>query len=131
MSINLNENEAIEEEAEKGYVMGAVLMVITTLMWTIIHLSSKYLYTLSPQMTGFDVVSVMAYTLVPFFYILSFEPKLQLLLVVRVIIGLLNNIVLFVGLQYVSVGKGILIWSLSPLFCAITANVFLKEKITF
>ena len=132
------DNEGDEKE---GYITGAILMIITTLMWTLIHVSSKIMYLNDPQMNGFDVVSVMAYTLIPFFYIyakirgvncnlFSFEPKLRILLVFRVSIGLINNIFLFIGLQYVSVGKGILIWSLSPLFCAITARIFLKESIT-
>ena len=72
---------------EKGYIIEAALMVTTTLIWAILHLATKYLFTISPEMNGFDVVSVMAYSIIPFFYvyakirgvncsIFSFTPKI-------------------------------------------------------
>ena len=62
----------------------------------------------------------MGYFLVPAYYayakydkaninILSFEPSLQILLVVRVLIGLSNNFALFTGLRFVTVGKSTII----------------------
>ena len=85
------------------------------------------MYARSPQTTGYDAVSAMGYSLTPVYYIYSkykgidvylfnFEPKVQLLLVFRVVLGLINNVCIFQGLMYISVSKGILIWSLSPMF---------------
>jgi len=64
-------------------------------------------------------------------YLFNFKPKVQLVIAIRVVVGLSNNFCLWYGFQYISIGKAILIWSLSPLFCAITAAIFLKEKITY
>ena len=124
-----------------GYVIGATLMIITTIMWSISHIASKVFYTRCSEATGFDMISPQGYTLVPFYYIYSrikgvnlnlfqFEPKVRFLIILRVIIGVTNNITLYAGLKYISIGKGILIFSLSPLFWTITAGMFLKEQIT-
>ena len=102
-------------------------MLTTTSMWSIMHIATKIMYTRSPEVTGYDTCSFMGYMLVPVYYIyskyhgmninlLSFEPKVQLLLIGRVILGISNNICIFTGLRYISVGKGVLIFSLSPLF---------------
>ena len=124
---NISVDLGKEKVGDEGYLIGALLMVCTTTLWSIMHIATKIMYTRSPEMTGYDTVSFMGYSLVPTYYcyakyrgvnvnFFSFEPKVKLLLVVRVAVGLLNNIVLFTGLRYVPVGKGILIFSLSPLF---------------
>lgn len=85
------------------------------------------MYAGSPEMNGYDTVSVMAYSIVPCYYIYSkvkginlyffdFEPKVQVLLVLRILVGLANNMFLFNGMRFIPIGKTILIWSLSPLF---------------
>ncbi|CAI2372988.1 unnamed protein product [Moneuplotes crassus] len=145
ISVSLFEVSCVSDKdtnEKSGYIKGILLMATTTLIWTIIHISIKYMFSISPNMSAFDSISVVAYSLVPFYYIyakiekvnvniFSFTPKMRLVILLRVAVGLLNNICLFFGLQYVSIGKGILIWSMSPLFCTITAAIFLKEKITF
>ena len=117
------------------------MMIITTLMFSISHIASKVFYTRCPEASGFDMVSAQGYTLVPFYFIyaklkgvnlnlFNFEPKVRMLIILRVFIGITNNIALYAGLKYISIGKGVLIFSLSPLFCTITAGVFLNEQIT-
>ena len=116
-------------------------MFITASMWSILHIATKVMYSRSPEMTGYDTCSFMGYGLVPFYYIyakykgvnvnfFSFEFNTQLLLIARIAVGLLNNVCIFTGLRYISVGKGILIFSLSPLFWTIIAGLLLREKIT-
>uniref|UniRef100_A0A7S3JG88 EamA domain-containing protein n=1 Tax=Euplotes harpa TaxID=151035 RepID=A0A7S3JG88_9SPIT len=138
-----NHTAAIHIETKVGddYLIGAMLMVMTTLMWSISHIASKAMYSRSPGITGFDTTSIQGYALVPFYYayakfkginlnFFSYDNKVKMLIFLRVLVGSTSNILVYVGLKYVTVGKGILIYSLSPLFCSVTAGYFLKEKIT-
>ncbi|CAI2369359.1 unnamed protein product [Moneuplotes crassus] len=131
-----------EYHYEQSYAKGVSIMLINTLIATVLHVSTKYMLTVSPEMSPLDSVSMMGYSCVPCFYLyakyknvnvylFNFKPKVQLVILVRVGVGLCNNFCLWYGFQYISIGKAILIWSISPLFCAITAAIFLKEKITY
>lgn len=142
ISVNLlDQRKSTNDESAIISLIGATMMIITTLMFSISHIASKVFYTRCPEASGFDMVSAQGYSLVPFYFIyaklkgvnlnlFNFEPKVQMLIILRVFIGITNNIALYAGLKYISIGKGILIFSLSPLFCTITAGVFLKEQIS-
>ena len=60
----------------------------------------------------------------------NFENKVKIIIVIRIMIGLTNNIAQLVAFYYISIGKAVLIFSLNPLFCAIAAGIFLKEHIS-
>lgn len=102
----------------------------------------KYIYSRSPQINGFDTTSFIGYFIVPTYYIagkyagvdmsiFSLQPKVALILGARLFTGMMLNITITNGLMYVPVSKGVLIFCLNPLFCAIVAAIFLKENITF
>ena len=125
--VNLSVDLGEITNPDESYLVGALLMLATTTAWAIIHVSAKIMYSNSPEMTGYDTISVMGYALAPSYYfyakykgvnvnLFSFPLKIRVLLIVRVIVGLVNNLVFFTGLRYISVGKGVLIFSLSPFF---------------
>lgn len=60
---------------------------------------------------------------------LSFPPKVRLWLISRVLLGLLNNYAFLTGIKLVSLGKGVMIWSLGPLFCFLVAGLCLGDMI--
>lgn len=47
--------------------MGVVMMVATTLSWTGIHLSIKWVNITNPHMTAFDNIAMMNFALALFF----------------------------------------------------------------
>ena len=129
------------EQAEQGYLTGAMLMLITSFIGSIIHIATKHMYTRSPEITGYDTCFFIGVSIVWWYYpyakfkgisvcIFDFEYKAQLLLIARVAVGLADNIWVFTALRYISVSKGILIFSLSPLFWTIIAGFLLKERVT-
>ena len=130
-----------EQASETDYMKAAIFMVGATLSWTLMHICMKLIYVRSPQITGQDTSSFIGYFIVPFMFIIgkynkanlnifSYDSKLQLLMLGRCINGILLNITFSNSLMYIPVSKGILIFCLNPLFCAIIAAVFLSEKIT-
>ena len=60
----------------------------------------------------------------------NFEFRVKVVLAIRVMIGLTNNIAQLVAFYYISIGKAVLVFNLNPLFWAIAAGIFLKEHIT-
>ena len=64
-------------------------------------------------------------------YFFNFKPRVKIITLIRIVIGLTNNIVQLIAVYYISIGKAVLIFSLSPLFWAIAAWIFLKEQITY
>lgn len=116
-------------------------MALATFSWTVMHITMKYIYSRSPQINGFDTTSFYAYFLIPFYYIvgkrsgvnfnlLALRPRVSGLLGLRMLIGVILNVSLTTGLMYIPVSKGILIFSLNPLFCAVIASIVLKEHIS-
>jgi hypothetical protein len=139
--INVSVDIRTDEPLKDKYLTGVFLMIITILMWSIMHIATKIMYNRSPEITCFDAVFPMGLVLPPVYFLysrvisanlsfFSFPKNLRYLLVFRVCVGMLNNICLFTGLRYISVGKGILTFSTAPLFCSLAAGVFLKERIT-
>ena len=129
-----------QEFTDQGYGPSIMLMIAMTLCWSLMHISIKYMFVQDPETTGFDVGSVQGYGLCLIFYpwakysgvncsLLSFPPKVRLWLISRVLLGLLNNYALFTGIHLVSLGKGVMIWSLGPLFCFLVAGLCLGDMI--
>ncbi|CAI2372195.1 unnamed protein product [Moneuplotes crassus] len=132
----------VRNSLTENYLIGVLLMLVATFMWTVVHIGMKLMYVFSPTMSPFDPVLWMGLFLLLFsliyakvekvnLNILSYKPKMQCAILLRAFLGLVNNFCLCQGLQYISVGKAVLIYSLSPIFCAIIAAIFLKEKITW
>ena len=116
-------------------------MALATFSWSVMHITKKYIYSRSPQINGFDTTSFYAYFLIPFYYIIgkrsgvnfslfALRKKVSGLLGLRMLIGVILNVSLTTGLMYIPVSKGILIFSLNPLFCAVIAAIVLKEHIS-
>ena len=105
------------------------------------HICMKVIYVRSPQITGQDTTSFIGYFIVPCIFIMgklnsanlnifTYETKVQKIMLARCITGVALDIFITNGLRFIAVSKGILIFCLNPLFCAIIAAIFLHEKIT-
>jgi hypothetical protein len=138
--VNMSVDFCNDSPTQDNYLAGVLLMIVTILMWSIMHITSKIMYNHSELITPFDVVLPMGFVLPTTYFLyskmigvnlnlFSFPKSLRYLLISRVLIGMTNNICLFTGLKFISIGKGILIFSTAPLFCSLAAGIFLKEQI--
>ena len=102
--------------------MGALMMFMTTLSWTTLHLFTKIILSRNPKLTGFDTVAFMATSLVVFYSIkatitgtslnvFQYKGTAILLVFLRVLLGNLNYAFVFCSLKYISISKGVLIYS--------------------
>ncbi|CAI2372359.1 unnamed protein product [Moneuplotes crassus] len=122
-------------------IKGFVLMIFAVIWTSIMHISVKAAFARNPNLTNFDALSFIGYSITSFYFLaarvsgvtlnlFNFERRIGILVIVRTLASNLMNIFLFAGMKYISVGKSTLIFNLNPLFCMIIAFFALSEKIT-
>ena len=106
-------------------------MLLSTLSFTMMNLFVKYLAHFStPQRVFFRAVGSLIFTMSYLVYykipVLGNQKKL---LVLRGVIGLISMGLFFAATNYLSIGAAVSLRYTSPIFAAILAVIFLKEKI--
>ncbi len=107
------------------------LMLLSTLCFTIMNVFVKYLSGFSTAQKVFfrafgSLIFTMAYLIYHKIPILGNQRKLM---VIRGLVGLTSMGLFFASTQYLSIGTAVSLRYTSPIFAAILAVVFLKEKI--
>lgn len=106
-------------------------MLLSTLCFTIMNLFVKYLAHFStPQRVFFRGIGSLFFTMGYLIYykipILGNQKKL---LILRGVVGLTSMGLFFMATNYLSIGTAVSIRYTSPIFAAVLAVIFLKEKI--
>ena len=106
-------------------------MIISTFAFTLLNVTVKRLvYYDTAQIVFFrSLGSVLFTTSFILYHKLSFFGKNNKLLVLRSFVGLMSMSLFFMSLKYLPVGSAVTLRYLSPIFAAILAIYFLKEKI--
>jgi len=106
-------------------------MLISAAAFTLMNVFVKYLIHLSAyQIVFFRSIGTLFFT-IPFLLKnnISMLGNNKTLLVLRGVIGVISMTLFFVSLNYLAVGSAVSLRYLSPIFAAIFALIFLKEKI--
>lgn len=106
-------------------------MLLSTACFTIMNVFVKYLAHFStPQKVFFRAVGSLIFTMSYLFYykipILGNQKKL---LILRGLVGVTSMGLFFASVSYLSIGTAVSLRYTSPIFAAILAVIFLKEKI--
>ncbi|CAI2374067.1 unnamed protein product [Moneuplotes crassus] len=131
----------LEDEDKYAYLKAFFFMTLATLSWSLHHLCMKLIYWRTPEITGFDTISFFGYFTFAFYFgyglvtgvdmnIFNYGSQVVKIMSGRLLCGVLLDIFISNGLRFIPISKGVLIFSLNPLFCAIAAAIFLKERIT-
>jgi drug/metabolite transporter (DMT)-like permease len=106
-------------------------MIISTLAFACMNVTVKYLSTINaPQIVFFRSASSLFFT---FGYL--FKKKIPIygnnkkLLILRGVVGVTSMTFFFASIKYLSVGTAVSLRYIAPIFAAIFAVIFLKEKI--
>ena len=106
-------------------------MLISTLAFTLLNASVKYLKNFTPyQLVFFRSVGSLFFT-IPFL-LKNKIPMIgnqQKLLIIRGIVGVTSMLFFFISMKYLPLGSAVSLRYLAPLFAAIFAWCLLKEKI--
>ncbi|CAI2373031.1 unnamed protein product [Moneuplotes crassus] len=130
-----------QNNSQKRYILGFVLMIISVFLLTVVHSLTKYIPMRSPYIGSYDLVLSIGLCVTPINLIAAlvykvelrptkYETKGLLLLVARIFIGLLNNLCVIWGITRVPLSKSVFILSLSPICCTLLASLLLKEVIS-
>ncbi|MGZ0017349.1 DMT family transporter [Yeosuana sp. AK3] len=106
-------------------------MIISTLAFACMNVTVKYLSTINaPQIVFFRSASSLVFT---FGYL--FKKKIPIygnnkkLLILRGVVGVTSMTFFFASIKYLSVGTAVSLRYIAPIFAAIFAVIFLREKI--
>ena len=106
-------------------------MLLSTLSFALMNALIKELNYYSPfQLVFFRSIGSLVFTTI-FLKVnkISFHGKKMSLLLFRGIAGVISMVLFFSSVQYISVGSAVTLRYVAPLFAAILAVIFLKEKI--
>jgi drug/metabolite transporter (DMT)-like permease len=106
-------------------------MLISTLAFTLLNASIKYLSVFTPyQLVFFRSIGSLFFT-IPFLlkHKISMVGNNQKLLILRAIVGVTSMLFFFMSMKYLPLGSAVSLRYLAPLFAAFFAWVVLKEQI--
>jgi len=61
--------------------------------------------------------------------IFQYKKQLTAVMIIRAVIGTINNLCVLYALRFISVGKSTLVRSINPLCCSIIAAIILREQL--
>lgn len=106
-------------------------MLVSTLAFTLLNASVKYLKEFTPyQLVFFRSIGSLFFT-IPFLLKnkISMVGKQQKLLILRGIVGVTSMLFFFISMKYLPLGSAVSLRYLAPLFAAVFAWFLLKEQI--
>ena len=131
----------ITEKHNDQYLLGVWMMLLKVFFFSSDYIISKYAMRRSNYITPLDlclgVISVMLPMNIMFckyqnvnLNVFQYRADISIVLLIRTIIGTINNLCILYAIKFISVGKITLVKSINPLWCAIIAAVLIKEKLT-
>ena len=132
-------NKNYEPIKTHNYSLGTTIMAIAVWLITLSHILFKYLFVTNPYSNPIDVTIMMGLYIPTFNFalgkfqghsmnILTYNKNIKIVMAVRVLIGITNNIWLLYSIKMLPLSKTIMIMSTTPLWWAVLGYIFLKEN---
>ena len=122
-----------------NYLLGTIMMVIAVWLLTLTHVLFKYLFVTNPYSSPIDITIIMGFYIIIFNFalgkfqghnmnILTYNKNVKIVMAVRVLVGIINNMLLLYSIKLLPLSKSIMILSTTPLWWVVLGYVFLKEN---
>ena len=120
------------------YSLGIIFMLIAVMLITISHVLSKYLFVINPNSNPTDIAIFMGLYVPSINYVVgkyqgsnmnifSYKNNIKIVMLLRVLIGVTNNLGILYSVKLLPLSKTIMILSTTPLCWAVFGSIFLKE----
>lgn len=129
----------IADKPKNDRVKAVQIIILFVFVSSLMVICWKLAYMNNPHVNGFDYVlvrtiSMMIFALCNMWYlkvdIFDIKPEYRLMMLARWLVGVIGMPSFFMSIKYIPASKSALITNMNPLFVAVLAYFFLKEKIT-
>lgn len=134
-------NTDVNHNKTDNQLLGILFMLLFVLLLSLFHIMLKYQMTIHPYISAYDASLWMSWVGVIILYVIgktqqmdmnifNFGKTVTLLMIIRWLIGVSNNLFFLLSMSYIALSKCIMIFSLNPVCCAILAAIVLKEQLS-